>query len=227
MPAARYIELSETEDQELKEIENNQGLAEKVRLRAKVIRLSQRQMSIEEIANYSGRHRSSIRRDFDRWEAQGVEGLADRASPGQASQLGEKERGFICEKLAEERAWTASTLAEEVNKKFKLSVNRESMRVCLLELGYSWQRQRYVPIKTPDSKVLNEAKETLEGLKKAEEGEITLKYLDEAGFSLSLPLSYTWSLKNHPLCVPKHWGNAGRINVIGTLSCSKDKQQLE
>jgi putative transposase len=27
--------------------------------------------------------------------------------------------------------------------------------------------------------------------------------------------------------VPKHWGNAGRINVIGTLSCCKDKQQLE
>ena len=27
--------------------------------------------------------------------------------------------------------------------------------------------------------------------------------------------------------VPKHWGNAGRINVIGTLSCSQDKQQLE
>jgi putative transposase len=29
------------------------------------------------------------------------------------------------------------------------------------------------------------------------------------------------------MCVPKHWGNAGRINVIGTLSCTKDKQQLE
>jgi putative transposase len=27
--------------------------------------------------------------------------------------------------------------------------------------------------------------------------------------------------------VPKHWGNAGRINVIGTLSCYKGKQQLE
>jgi putative transposase len=44
---------------------------------------------------------------------------------------------------------------------------------------------------------------------------------------LSLPLSYTWSLKNHPLCVPKHWGNAGRINVIGTLSCTQTKQHLE
>ena len=29
------------------------------------------------------------------------------------------------------------------------------------------------------------------------------------------------------MCVPKHWGNAGRINVIGTLSCTKDQQQLE
>ncbi|MDX2008527.1 MAG: IS630 family transposase [Meiothermus sp.] len=63
--------------------------------------------------------------------------------------------------------------------------------------------------------------------KKAEDGEITLKYLDEAGFSLSLPLSYTWSPKNHPLRVPKHWGNAGRINVIGSLSCHKDTQVLE
>ena len=27
--------------------------------------------------------------------------------------------------------------------------------------------------------------------------------------------------------VPKHWGNADRINVIGTLACSKDKEQLE
>lgn len=44
---------------------------------------------------------------------------------------------------------------------------------------------------------------------------------------MSLPLGYGWSLKNQPLCVPKHWGNAGRMNVIGTLSCSKDQQQLE
>ena len=55
---------------------------------------------------------------------------------------------------------------EEVNKKFKLTVNRESMRVCLLELGYTWQRQRYVPIKTPDAKRLSEAKDTLADFKK-------------------------------------------------------------
>lgn len=166
MPAARYIQLSEAEDKQLQAIENNQGLAEKVRLRAKVVRLSHRGMKVGEIAAYMGRDDGTILRDFDRWETQGIEGLADGASPGQRSPLGETEKAFMREKLAEERAWTASTLAEAVNQKFKLSVNRESMRVCLVAMGYSWQRQRYVPVKTPKAELLQEAKATLDGFKK-------------------------------------------------------------
>jgi transposase len=166
MAAARYIQLSEADDKKLQGIENNQGLAEKVRLRAKIVRLSQRGMKVTAIAAYVGRDDGSILRDFDRWEARGIEGLADGKIAGQRSPLGEAQQAFLREKLAEERSWTASTLAEAVNKKFKLTVNRESLRVCLLGMGYSWQRQRYVPIKTPDAKVLSEAKETLEGFKK-------------------------------------------------------------
>ena len=44
---------------------------------------------------------------------------------------------------------------------------------------------------------------------------------------MSLPLSYTWSKKGHPFEVPKHWGAAGRINIIGSLACTKDKQEIE
>lgn len=47
------------------------------------------------------------------------------------------------------------------------------------------------------------------------------------GFSLSLPLSYGWCPKGKPFEVPKHWGAAGRINIIGSLSCTQGKQQLE
>ena len=166
MPTARYIQLSESDDKKLQELENSKGLAEKVRLRARVLRLSHRKMKVTAIAAYVGRDDGTILRDFARWEARGIEGLADGEIAGQRSPLGEAQKAFIHEKLAEERAWTASTLAEEVNKKFKLSVNRESMRVCLLELGYTWQRQRYVPIKTPPAEVLSEAKETLKKKKK-------------------------------------------------------------
>lgn len=166
MPAARYINLSEAEEKKLKEIEENPGLGKKVRLRAKVIRLSHRGMKVPEIAAYVGRDDGSILRDFQRWEESKIEGLSDGKAAGQRSPLGEAEKAYLRERLSEERSWTASTLAESVNKKFKLTVNRESMRVCLLAMGYTWQRQRYVPVKTPDAKRLSEAKETLEGFKK-------------------------------------------------------------
>ena len=81
--------------------------------------------------------------------------------------MGEVEKALVKEKVAEDRAWTATTLAQVVNEKFELRVNRESMRVCLLGLGYTWQRQRYVPIKTPSQAVVEEATKTLGDLKKS------------------------------------------------------------
>ena len=70
------------------------------------------------------------------------------------------------EKLSEERSRTASQLAEAVNEKFKLKVNRETMRVCLHALGYSWQRHRYVPVKEPEAEVLAAKQAEFDGLKK-------------------------------------------------------------
>ncbi len=55
MPSARYIKLSEEEDKQLREIEHQSGLREKVRLRARILRLSHRGLKAEEIASYTGR----------------------------------------------------------------------------------------------------------------------------------------------------------------------------
>lgn len=166
MPAARYIKLSEEEDEQLQAIEHQQGLREKVRLRAKVLRLSHRGMKAEEIATYTGRHVSTVLRDYERWEARGIESLQDVSAPGQRSPLGEKHKSYLTEQLSQERSWTASQLAEAVNKTFKLKVNRETMRVCLHELGYSWQRHRYVPVKQPDAEVLASKQTEFDALKK-------------------------------------------------------------
>lgn len=167
MPRGRYVTLTADEDKQLQELEHDSGTNEKVRLRAKVVRLSQRRMSVEEIARYTGRHSVSILRDFNRWEAAGVEGLADGVGSGQRSPIGEMEKAFVVERLSEDRSWTASQLAETVNETFKLKVNRETMRVCLQKLGYSWQRQRYVPVQQPDSKLLAAKQAELDGLKKS------------------------------------------------------------
>lgn len=46
-----------------------------------------------------------------------------------------------------------------------------------------------------------------------------LGFLDEVGFSLALPPTYTWSPRGsrHRLRVPTRWGSHGRINAIGVL----------
>lgn len=166
MPAARHIKLSEEEDRELQRIENNRGMNEKVRLRAKVVRLSHCGMSVEAIASYSARHSTSVLRDFNRWESRGLGGLADGIGSGRPGPIGEEERNLLREKLSEDRSWTASQLAEVVNEQFKLSVNRETMRVCLHVMGYSWQRHRYVPVKKPDAQGLATKQAEFERLKK-------------------------------------------------------------
>ena len=58
---------------------------------------------------------------------------------------------------------------------------------------------------------------------------LTLKFLDQAGFSLMLSLCYTWFKRGsgQQFRIPTRWGSQGRINLIGTLSLFGDREQLE
>jgi transposase len=82
MPPSRHIRLTEEDDDRLRQIEQDPYLKPKVRLRAQVLRLSNRGSNMEKIASYTGRSSASVARDFDRWAERGVEGLADGAAPG-------------------------------------------------------------------------------------------------------------------------------------------------
>ena len=75
MPPSRHIRLTEEEDARLREIEQDPHLKPKVRLRAQVLRLSNRGSNMEKIASYTGRSPASVARDFDRWTERGLEGL--------------------------------------------------------------------------------------------------------------------------------------------------------
>ena len=56
-----------------------------------------------------------------------------------------------------------------------------------------------------------------------------LKHLDESGFCLCLPPTYTWTRKgrSHQHRVRTRWGSKGRVNLIGTLSVEGDVQRME
>lgn len=166
MPPARYAQLTTEQDHQLQKVENNPLLREKVRLRARVIRLSYRRMGAADIGAYTGRNYRSVIRDLERWEERRVEGLSDGTAPGNKSPLGEEQRAWLREKLTEEVNHTASDLAAGLRERFDIRANRENVRVCLLELGYSWQRNRYVPVKEVNPELMQEHKASLETLKR-------------------------------------------------------------
>ena len=166
MPQSRCIELTKEEDIRLREVEQSPHFKAKVRLRAQVLRLSNRGSNISTISAYTGRGRASIARDLDRWQERGLEGLADGRAPGNPPRITEEAKAFLQEKLSEERTWNATQLAEALSGRFGIGVTPEAVRQHLLAMGYSWKRTRYVPNKAPDPEEEREAREELQGLKK-------------------------------------------------------------
>lgn len=166
MPPSRRIELTDEEDEKLREVEQNPHLRNKVRLRAQVLRLSGRGSNMSQIASYTGRSPTSIARDLDRWDERGLEGLADGAAPGNPPRITERMRRYMEGRLGEERTWNATQLALALGEEFSLVVTPEAVRQHLLAMGYAWKRTRYAPAKEPDPEEEREAREELERLKK-------------------------------------------------------------
>ena len=166
MPPSRHIQLTQEEDAQLREIEQDPYLKPKVRLRAQVLRLSNRGSNMEKIASYTGRSPSSIARDFDRWRERGLEGLADGAAPGNPPRITQEARRLMEQRLSEERTYNATQLAEVLQEELSVVVTPEAVRQHLHSMGYSWKRTRYVPNKPPDPEKEREAREELQRLKK-------------------------------------------------------------
>ncbi len=166
MPPSRHIRLTEEEDARLREIEQDPYLKPKVRLRAQVLRLSNRGSNMEKISSYTGRSPSSIARDFDRWRERGLEGLADGAAPGNPPRITQEARRCMEQRLSEERTYNATQLAEVLQEELSVVVTPEAVRQHLHSMGYSWKRTRYVPNKPPDPEKEREAREELQRLKK-------------------------------------------------------------
>lgn len=165
MPPSRFVRLTREEDDRLREIEQDPLLKTKVRLRAQVLRLSNRGETAEEIAAYTARSSASVLRDLDRWQGRGFEGLADGSAPGNPVRVTTEVRGFMEEKLAEGRTWNAAQLAEAVGERFGVVVGAEALRQHLVAMGYRWKRTRYVPSRPPAPEEEREAREELEALK--------------------------------------------------------------
>ncbi len=181
---------------------------------------------------YTGRSPASIGRDLDRWAGCGLEGLADKTAPGNPTRITEEVKVFMEEKLAEERTWNATQLAEAIEGRFgaEARVGPEAIRQHLVAMGYSWKRTRYVPSKPPNPEEEREARDELESLKRGLGGRDHPEVPGpERGISLCLPPAYSCTMKGRANRheVRTRWGKQGRINLIDTLRLGEGVELVE
>jgi transposase len=162
----RFITLTEQQDTELAALERSPGINPKVQLRASIIRLSNKRHPIAWLVSHFKRSRSSIEADLDRFDQHGIEGLVDGKAPGQPAKLSAQMIVFLELKLTENQIWNCTLLAQEIQTEFGVDIKRDTIRVKLLELGYSWKRGRYSPGKTLDAAVVAKHQTQLEELQK-------------------------------------------------------------
>lgn len=113
-------------------------------------------------------------------------------------------------------SWTTARLAQWILKSLGVCVCRETVRLCLKRLGFSWKKAK---------KLLNKAKpesrrqflETLKPLlKRANDDEILLVYMDEAHKHPDTSLGHGWSPQGERLWVSSHSNGLGqRTSLYG------------
>lgn len=145
MRHSKSITLTDQQIRQLQALEHDKQVGERVRLRARFLRLSHVGTSVSDISALFKKSELTVLRTFDRWVAQGIQGLQDKPIPGRRGALGDNEKAFLRERLSGSKTWKAVTLANEVNKEFGLHINRETMRRCLHDMGYVWRGRGYIP----------------------------------------------------------------------------------
>lgn len=108
-----------------------------------------------------------------------------------------------------------------IGNKLKLSFSKSTLRRYLKEMGYSYKRLRFVPLKKPDT-VLYAKKEKL--IQKydllSQRGKIGLYFFDESGFSVNSNIPYAWSPVNKTMVIKSF--HAKKMNVLGFLNKQGD-----
>nr|WP_223968981.1 IS630 family transposase [Thermus thermophilus] len=226
MAAPLRIQLTPEEDRLLLELSLDPRTHKKTRLWAMMVRLAAEGWTAPKIAQHFHKDRTTVYLVLRRFVREGLQGLAYRKPPGAPRKFTPEMAAFVEERLAEDRVWTAPQLAAALAERFGVRLAPKVVARHLRAMGYVWRRTRYVPPGKPtEEEVKAFAEEEEEAKKGAEEGVMEVGYLDESGFSLTLPLP-TPGVGGGGQGVPRAWGSRGRVNVVGHLVRGREGERL-
>ena len=222
-PTKYVTPLTEEEKEKLKELMKNES-SSRVRMRAHSILLSNREYSVDEIANIYEVDRDTASIWIREWEESGIEGLQDKPISGRPPILNEKEKELV-EKLAAEEPRSVKRIAEKLKEETGKEVSVRIIKGILKGAGKIWKRVRASLKSKRNEAEFQESKAEIEDLQeRADDGEIDLYYFDGAGFSLDPYIPYAW--QNEGETIELEAATRGRINVLGFMNTDNNLESF-
>jgi transposase len=214
----RFIKsLNQEQQRSLNHLVRNHP-SHRARTRAHAILLSARRYSINQIADIFAVDRETVTSWLVRWEESETDGLDDDPKSGRPTVLSDEEEKQAIEIVKEEPRSLKQQLLGII-KKFGKKLSLETLRSLCRRHGLSWRRIRRSLKRLRDETLFRQAKEELEGLKKAHRaGVYDLYYFDEAGFCRIPSVGYAWQEKDERIEVTSQ--RSVLENVLGFLSLS-------
>jgi transposase len=218
MPVYLRVKLTEEEKKELLKLKQASLTPVRTRTRIETLILSDRGLSVKQIAEVMNQNKTTIRRTIKRWIDQGKEGLFDQPRTGRPRNWQEEDIEYLENCLEkEERTYNSRQLVEKLKQERSVEISRERLRK-ILKKEWRWKRTKTSLEGKQKEKEFQRKKEELETLKSyAEEGYIKLKYLDEAGFCLSSQVSYSYSKKGEHKLIKQPKKRGKRLSILGIL----------
>jgi len=144
---------------------------------------------------------------------------------GRKSRLTNRQKAELKEIVAgkpedagfDQGCWTSLLVKEVIEKKFKVTYHRNYVCALLGELGFSWQKGKFVSDKADPVKRDQWKNETWpQLLQRAKRENAVLLFEDEVGFALWGSLGYTWALKGKQPEV-KTTGKRKKLKAFGAI----------
>lgn len=226
MPVYLIIKLTEEEKEELLKLKKDALTPNRTRTRIETLILSDRGLSVQQIATVINQNETTIRRTIKRWIDQEKDGLFDQPRKGRPRNWEEEDIEYLenC-LLQEERTYNSQQLSEKLKKERKRELSPQRIRKILKKKDWRWKKTRISLKGKQKEKEFLSKKRELETLKRyEEEGYIKLKYLDEAGFSLWSPASYSYSKKGEQKKIKQKKKRGKRLSILGIF---EEKESFE
>jgi putative transposase len=190
-------------------------LPPRARDRLEMVLLSDAGWSAPRIADHLGYCGQTVRDTLRAFLARGTDALYPfRTGPGPDVDHRNRVADELKRLLAGDRTWTSRQLAGALAER-GIAMGARQVRRHLKRSGARYRRTASTLKHKQDPAKAERAGRVLENLKaKAAAGELVLYYLDECGFSPTLPVGYSWSLPRQRKLIRYEAPQGRRVNAL-------------